>query len=397
MDLQVVHLRVNDAATGKPTPVRIRLTDATGRYYAPLGRLPSAEAILKANPFHGGNIVLDGKAYAYIDGACEVLLPAGPIRAEISKGPRYQPIDQTVERLAGKMALRFAITKLGDLQGMVWADLFTRNLSPKAAALAGAAEGLGYVHLTAEQTNRGDMILIDDFSGEGFAECKGDCNVQVGTFNQGGELGSLVLLNAHRVVYPLRLDQPGFEAYTLHDWCHQAHRKKGVVIALVAELDCIEVLPNLLLGDVDGLLDTGQVGDATAISTVCDALNALEFLFLPMSGSGRSSWTTAIGERGAGISVAAVSDGRREEVGEHLFNSRGRIASWRKNGEWWNLAGTRQGAFSAAAVLGEALNRRELRIHKLDMPDQRRTALAKVFAEAREALKIRTEQVIQAL
>src|SRR5687767_12303982 len=35
MSLQTVHLRVNDAATGRPTPVRLRVTNAAGTYYAP--------------------------------------------------------------------------------------------------------------------------------------------------------------------------------------------------------------------------------------------------------------------------------------------------------------------------------------------------------------------------
>ena len=34
-----VHLRIADPATKKPLPVRLRVTDVSGRYYAPLGRL----------------------------------------------------------------------------------------------------------------------------------------------------------------------------------------------------------------------------------------------------------------------------------------------------------------------------------------------------------------------
>ena len=37
--LQTVHVRVNDAVAGRPTPVRLRVTDAEGNYYPPLGRL----------------------------------------------------------------------------------------------------------------------------------------------------------------------------------------------------------------------------------------------------------------------------------------------------------------------------------------------------------------------
>ena len=37
--LQTVHVRVNDAGTGQPTPCRVRFTGPDGTYYAPFGRL----------------------------------------------------------------------------------------------------------------------------------------------------------------------------------------------------------------------------------------------------------------------------------------------------------------------------------------------------------------------
>jgi hypothetical protein len=33
-----VHVRINDSSTGKPTPVRLRITDGAGVYHPPLGR-----------------------------------------------------------------------------------------------------------------------------------------------------------------------------------------------------------------------------------------------------------------------------------------------------------------------------------------------------------------------
>ena len=104
MTMQQVHLRINDAATGKPTPVRLRITDADGTYYAPYGRL--AEFATGVNQDVGGNVQIGAKKWAYIDGACEILLPPGPLHIEIAKGPEYKPIDETITLIAGKMALR---------------------------------------------------------------------------------------------------------------------------------------------------------------------------------------------------------------------------------------------------------------------------------------------------
>ena len=92
--LHTVHVRVNDAATGQPTPVRLRVTDAQGTYYAPLGRL--TKFALGANEDVGGNVLVAGLPHAYIDGDCEIRLPAGPLFIEISKGPEYQTLRREI-------------------------------------------------------------------------------------------------------------------------------------------------------------------------------------------------------------------------------------------------------------------------------------------------------------
>src|SRR6185503_8112966 len=100
-----VHVRVNDAATGRPTPVRLRISDATGREYPPLGRV--AEFATGRNEDVGGHVLLDGQRWHYIDGACEVPLPSGvPLTVEATKGPECNPLRQTLTLGMGQMALR---------------------------------------------------------------------------------------------------------------------------------------------------------------------------------------------------------------------------------------------------------------------------------------------------
>ena len=90
--LQTVHVRVTDAASGGPTPVRMRVTDAAGEYYAPFGRL--THFATGRNQDVGGNLLLGAKQWAYIDGACEIRLPAEPLIVEIAKGFEYPPVRQ---------------------------------------------------------------------------------------------------------------------------------------------------------------------------------------------------------------------------------------------------------------------------------------------------------------
>src|SRR5919197_1123252 len=94
MALQTVHLRINDAATGQPTPVRLRVTDAAGTYYAPFGR--AAEFAHGPNEDVGGNLLVHRDRWTYIDGTCEIAVPPGELTVEVRKGPEYRPLHERV-------------------------------------------------------------------------------------------------------------------------------------------------------------------------------------------------------------------------------------------------------------------------------------------------------------
>ena len=112
--LLTVHVRVNDAASGRPTPVRIRFTDAACAYYAPFGRLTKFPTGRGEDV--GGNVLWEGKEYAYIDGTCEIQLPPGPLVVEIHKGPEYEALRHEVQLGQGQITLRFSIARRFDLR-----------------------------------------------------------------------------------------------------------------------------------------------------------------------------------------------------------------------------------------------------------------------------------------
>jgi hypothetical protein len=267
--LQTVHLRVNDAATGKPTPVRIRFTDAEGNYYAPFGRL--TEFAIGSGEDVGGNVLLGDEPHALIDGTCEIALPAGRIRVAIDKGPEYTPVREELELPAGKLALRFVIERWADLRAAGWypGDTCCYFLSPHAALLEAAAEDLAVVNLLACETNvycarqgeyRTAIPNILEFSGQVPALERPGHMVVVNTMNGHRALGTLLLLNCHRIVYPLSCGGPeDFDTWMLADWCDQCHRKGGLVIGYA--FLCYdsphaahgELLADLILGKVDAL------------------------------------------------------------------------------------------------------------------------------------------------
>ena len=114
-----VHLRIADAATGKPTPVRLRISGPADETYPPLGRL--AEFAPGPNEDVGGHLWQDKRAWCYIDGACEVRLPADvPLRVRASKGPEFTPLDRTVTLAPGQMALRLQLDRWSDVRAAGW-------------------------------------------------------------------------------------------------------------------------------------------------------------------------------------------------------------------------------------------------------------------------------------
>ncbi len=271
--MHTVHVRVNDAATGKPTPCRVRFTDAEGRYYAPFGRLTE---------FHGqeenigGNLMSDGEKFAYIDGACEIQLPAGLLTVDICKGFEYVPLHEEVNLAPGKLALRFTLERWIDFRKKGWhpGDTEAYWLSPHAALLEGAAEDVAVVNLLAEEAFPSSyespvFSNILAFSGQQPALQRPECMVVVNTANKHDILGSLGLLNCHRPVYPLRFGPSpkdyGQENWTLADWCDQCHRKGGLVVAQrlcgtvyypSEDNVCLtsgETLADLILGKVDAI------------------------------------------------------------------------------------------------------------------------------------------------
>jgi hypothetical protein len=247
-----VHVRVTDAATGKPTPARLRITDTGGRYYAPLGR--SASFPTGAGEEVGGQVEIGGLQWAYIDGACEVQLPPGPLTVEIRKGVEYRPVRREVNLAPGQISLRLTIERWADPRPEGWyaGDVRAHELSPHAALLEGAAEGLAVVQFLARKVPE---LLA--FSGTRPALSSEHCHVVVNTLNSHPVLGTAGLLHSHRPVFPLRFGAPASsDDWSVADWCDQCHRKAGFVTwpdlpRLTEEHPQGEALAALVLGKID--------------------------------------------------------------------------------------------------------------------------------------------------
>lgn len=227
--LQQVHLRINDP-TGRPTPVRLRITDSDGAHHVPFGRLARfAEA---PGVDVGVNVRLGDEVWSMIDGSCEIALPPGRLRIQADKGPEWTPLDVQTTLQPGKMSLRLEIHRWIDLAADGWfsGDVCSYELPPHAALLEAMASGLTVADLLVrERPGIAPAISnIAAFSGQRPALEQPGHMVVVNSANQSPH-GRLLLLNCHRTVFPLSFSAE--ERWSLIDWCDQCHRKNGLVVA----------------------------------------------------------------------------------------------------------------------------------------------------------------------
>ncbi len=315
--MQTVHVRVVDAATNKPIAVRIRFSDAQGRYFPPLGRLASFPTDPGVEV--GGSVRLAGRAWSYIDGGCEVRLPPGKIILEIAKGVEYRPLRREVVLAAGQLALRFTLERWIDPRQQGWysGDIRCHEISPHAALLEGAAEGLAIVQLLARERAESLRNLLA-FSGSEAALSSAECLVVVNTLNEHPQLGRVALLDSHRPVYPLRFGgSDGLEDWSVADWCDQCHRKRGLVVWPDLNRFC----PDSLQGEALAALVLGKI-DAFEVTSLPDPEPEVLGHYYQLLGAGlRPALVGGSGKESNATVLGALRTYARLQPGEPLTAS----------------------------------------------------------------------------
>ena len=307
--MMTVHLRINDSATGQPTPVRLRITGPNGEYFAPFGRL--AEFATGKNEDVGGNLWLNRERWCSIDGACEIQLPSGvPLRIQALKGPEFTPLDEIVTLGPGQMALRFAITRWSNVREQGWhpGDTRVHFTTPHSAALDAAAEDVTIVNLLAcEQRIPGldghtypTHTNLTAFSGQQPALQTHSTLVAVNTLNIHPVLGRMALLHSHRAVYPLSFGGADHsDNWSVSDWCDQCHRKNGLAVwvdPFEPESGILggEALVALINGKIDAIEYDGHTRKQPLIPWWYRLLN-VGFAVPLVAGSGKDRNTIALG------------------------------------------------------------------------------------------------------
>ena len=192
----------------------------------------------------GIDYLRDGRhAGCYIRGETRVNLPLGNVYVEVSKGFEIRPLRTVVNVTADTREITLELERVLHWRerGWVSADTHVHFLSPSAALLQGACEGVNVVNLLGTQWGE-LMSSTGDFDGcttWGSRETGGDgeCLVRVGTENRQPVLGHISLLGYRGdIIAPMCNGGPLESALgdpvdaLLTEWAQRCKAQEGVVV-----------------------------------------------------------------------------------------------------------------------------------------------------------------------
>ncbi len=251
-----IEVRIVDAATGLPTPARVRFVARDGRYLPPLGHRDEVNPGL--NEDVGADAVLGGATYAYVPGRFPIELPVGPVEVEVIHGFEHRPLRRIIDVDAGDAPLTLSLERAHDAAAWTAADCHVHFISPTSALLQARAEGVAIVNLLATQW--GDHhTSVTDLPAAIVADATGEHLVLMGSENRQTMLGHIGLLGAPDAVLPMasagppeaRMGDP-LEWLMAH-WADAAHAQGGLAIAVHFPLPYAEIAADIVTGRIDAI------------------------------------------------------------------------------------------------------------------------------------------------
>jgi hypothetical protein len=233
-----VRTTIVDDATGEPIPCRVNFSSPDGVPYQPHGHHHHVNSDLGS--WHldvGADVKLGRTTYAYVDGGCEGWLPRGQVRARVTRGFDYQPLDSVVPVGDDTRELTLRVRRRHDPARDGWysGDTHVHFVSSFGGLKEAAAEGVSVVHLL--QSQWGSLFTnIEDFLGRAVSSDDGKTVLFTSQENRQHFLGHLSLLGLKQPVMPWCTDGPneaemgaGLDA-TLSDWADRCHAQGGTVV-----------------------------------------------------------------------------------------------------------------------------------------------------------------------
>jgi hypothetical protein len=273
-----VRLSMRDEA-GRPTGVRLRVTNAAGEYYAPLGHLPMPDRARRpANDLilgDGDQIPLELHALVY-DGA-EIDLPPGRYRFAARKGLEYELVDQQVEVAKGeRQAVALPLRRYADFEAQGWYPGDTHMHFPdlNGVRYQMECEGLRVCSLLLlkggykdpPHAGEGNFQNVEYFTGKPANVSDARHFVKVGEEFRHGLLAHLIFQNLKSIVWPVSTGALRENGAGGFDWplmlhaSDDAHEQGALVTWAHWPYPSMEAPLDMALGRIDSLdiLTTGN-------------------------------------------------------------------------------------------------------------------------------------------
>lgn len=265
--------------SGKPTGLRLRVTNTAGEYFAPLGHLPMPHEGIRS----AGDVILgDGETHPFelhaliYDGA-EIDLPPGTYLFHARKGFEYEIIRKEVQiTLKEKQIVTLNLRKIADFEAMGWypGDTHMHFPDPQGVRYEMECEGLRVCSLLLYKSGfenpprpgDGSFSNVEHFTGKLSPVSDSEHFVKVGEEFRHGLLAHLIFQNLKSIVWPVStggLRESGVGGY---DWplmfhaAGDAHSQGAVVTWAHWPYPSLEAPLDMALGQIDSLdlLTTGN-------------------------------------------------------------------------------------------------------------------------------------------
>ncbi len=207
--LHSVVVRARDQQTGDPVYTRVHVQDESGEYWPPAGHMKNFP--YGFNSSVGGDVIVDQRRFAYVEPEFTLPLAAGTYTMELAKGMEYEPAQLRFEVKAGVVPqIELGLKRWVDMKARGWysGDTHVHFLSPQTGLLEARAEDVNVVNILASKWSE-SFTDVEEFTGEPSKESDPLHIVYVNEEARHPYLGHAVLLNLHRLVYPLAWGRGG--------------------------------------------------------------------------------------------------------------------------------------------------------------------------------------------
>ncbi|WP_133064350.1 CehA/McbA family metallohydrolase [Sandarakinorhabdus cyanobacteriorum] len=256
--LKETSFSLRDKDTGEAVAARVHIEDANGVYWPPQFHMNVIPRGWREDI--GGDVIIGGKTFAYVQSDFVAGLPAGRYTMEVARGLEYNPMKLSFEvGESGPAKLAVDLSRWTDMKKQGWysGDSHVHFLDPQTALLEAQGEDLNVINVLA--SSGGDLITsVNHFTGAPSVHSTGQNIVYIAEETRHDYLGHTTLLDIKKLIYPMGWGEPttgvpgGYDSPAMADQADKAHANGALVVWAHFPDPGGEIPIDFTLGKIDG-------------------------------------------------------------------------------------------------------------------------------------------------